>query len=59
VLLLSLVLIPERGAAGAAAALSVGHSAILVAIAVTAYVYRSATPRGPRELGESEVVIPA
>ena len=59
VLLLSLVLIPERGAAGAAAALSVGHSAILVAIAVTAYVYRSATPRGPRELGESDVVIPA
>jgi hypothetical protein len=51
-------LIPDRGAAGAAAALSIGHSAILVAIAVTAYVYRNATPRGPRELAESEAVSP-
>lgn len=58
VLALSLVLIPDRGAAGAAASLSLGHMAILVAVAMTAYVYRNATPRGPRQLGESEAVSP-
>ena len=54
VLALSRTLIPEHGAAGAAAALSIGNTIILVAIAVTAYLYRDATPRGPRPLLEPE-----
>ena len=50
VLLLSSALIPAHGAAGAAAALSIGNMTILAAIAVTSYVYRNAEPRGPRPL---------
>jgi O-antigen/teichoic acid export membrane protein len=50
VLALSFALIPEHGAAGAAAALSLGNTAILGGVAVTAYVYRNAKPRGPRAL---------
>ena len=52
VLALSVALIPDHGAAGAAAALSIGNTIILVAIAATAYFYRDATPRGPRALAE-------
>jgi O-antigen/teichoic acid export membrane protein len=47
---LSLVLVPDHGAAGAAASLSIGHACVLAGIAVTAYVYRHARPRGPRAL---------
>ncbi len=50
VLGLSLALIPDHGAAGAAAALSIGHTAALVGVAITAYAYRNARPRGPRSL---------
>jgi O-antigen/teichoic acid export membrane protein len=50
VLVLSFALIPEHGAGGAAAALSLGNTAILGGVAVTAYVYRNAKPRGPRAL---------
>jgi O-antigen/teichoic acid export membrane protein len=50
VLGLSLALIPDHGAAGAAAALSIGHTAALVGVALTAYAYRNARPRGPRSL---------
>lgn len=56
VLALSLVLIPRHGAAGAAAALSLGNAAILAGVAATAYAYRSAPPRGPRELTEPGIV---
>lgn len=52
VLTLSLLLIPEHGAAGAAAAISTGHTAVLAGIAVTAYLYRNAPPRGPRPFAE-------
>ena len=55
VLALSFALIPDHGAAGAAAALSIGNTVILVAIAATAYLYRSAEPRGPRELDEPDL----
>ena len=51
VLALSVALIPDHGAAGAAAALSIGNTAVLVGIALTAYVYRHAEPRGPAALG--------
>ena len=54
VLALSRTLIPEHGAAGAAAALSIGNTIILVAIAVTAYLYRDAKPRGPRRFDDPE-----
>ena len=50
VLALSVALIPDHGAAGAAAALSIGNTAVLVGIAVTAYLYRNAKPRGPAAL---------
>jgi len=50
VLALSVALIPDHGAAGAAAALSIGNTAVLVGIAVTGYLYRDAKPRGPAEL---------
>ena len=50
ILALSLALIPAHGAAGAAAALSLGNMAILSAIAAVAYLYRNAAPRGPRTL---------
>lgn len=53
VLAASLALVPSHGAAGAAAALSVGHTAVLCGIAATAYAYRNASPRGPRPLGET------
>lgn len=56
VAVLSLVLIPDHGAAGAAAALSLGHAGILVGIAVTAWAYRGAVPRGPAPLGPTEEV---
>jgi O-antigen/teichoic acid export membrane protein len=52
VLASSLVLVPDHGAAGAAASLSLGHTAVLCGIAVTAYAYRNAPPRGPRPLTE-------
>jgi len=52
VVILSLTLIPTHGAAGAAAALSVANTAALAGIAVTAYAYRHARPRGPRPLHE-------
>ena len=47
---LSLALIPDHGAAGAAAALSIGHTAALAGVALAAYAYRNAPPRGPRSL---------
>ena len=50
VLALSVALIPDHGAAGAAAALSIGNTAILGAVAVTAYAYRNAEPGGPGTL---------
>jgi O-antigen/teichoic acid export membrane protein len=50
----SLVLVPDHGAAGAAASLSIGHSCVLAGIAATAYVYRRAAPRGPGALAEVE-----
>ena len=53
---LSFALIPDHGPAGAAAALSIGNTAILAAIAWTAYRYRNAEPRGPRPLGETETI---
>jgi O-antigen/teichoic acid export membrane protein len=59
VAVLSLALIPTRGAAGAAAALSIANTAVLVGIAATAYLYRNAKPRGPRALQETEIVTPA
>jgi len=54
ILALSFALIPEHGAAGAAAALSIGNTCVLAAIAVTAFAYRRAKPRGPRALDEVE-----
>ncbi len=51
VLSLSAVLIPEHGAAGAAAALSIGNTAVLAGIAITGYVHRNAEPGGPAALG--------
>jgi O-antigen/teichoic acid export membrane protein len=54
VLALSVWLIPDHGAAGAAAALSLGNIAILGCIAATAYLYRNAEPRGPRPLTSLE-----
>jgi hypothetical protein len=33
-----------------------GNTIILVAISVTAYFYRDATPRGPRALPEPEAI---
>jgi len=54
VLALSLYLIPNHGAAGAAAALSVGHAAIFAAIVVTGYLYRNAEPRGPAGLSATD-----
>jgi O-antigen/teichoic acid export membrane protein len=56
VLVLSLVLIPDHGAAGAAAALSIGNTAVLAGIAVTGYLYRNAKPRGPGESRPSEEI---
>ena len=56
VLALSLALIPDHGAAGAAAALSLGHAAILGGVALTAYLNRRARPRGPRTLGDTDLV---
>ena len=50
VLALSVALIPDHGAAGAAAALSIGNTVILGAVAVVAYAYRNAAPGGPRAL---------
>jgi len=55
VLALSFALIPDHGAAGAAAALAVGHIATLGGIALTAYLYRNAEPRGPRALDDPEL----
>lgn len=52
VVALSFALIPDHGAAGAAAALSIGNTVILAAIAATACLYRNAEPRGPRTLDE-------
>jgi O-antigen/teichoic acid export membrane protein len=54
VLVLSLALIPAHGASGAAAALSIAHTGVLVGVAATAYLYRNATPRGPLALREAE-----
>lgn len=54
VLVLSLALIPDHGAAGAAAALSLANTAILAGVAATAFAYRNATARGPRPLRELE-----
>ncbi|MGH3072959.1 MAG: oligosaccharide flippase family protein [Gaiellaceae bacterium] len=59
VLALSFWLIPDHGAAGAAAAISAANLAILGGVAVTAYVYRNAEPRGPRPLADGEPVTPA
>jgi O-antigen/teichoic acid export membrane protein len=56
VIALSVALIPDHGAAGAAAALSIGNTAVLGGIVVTAYLYRNAKPRGPRALDEIESV---
>jgi O-antigen/teichoic acid export membrane protein len=56
VLALSVALIPDHGAAGAAAALSAGHTCVLAGIALIAYLYRNAEPRGPRPLDEPELV---
>ena len=55
VLALSLLLIPNHGAAGAAASLSAGHAITLAGIIVTAWLYRNAPPRGPRQLGDAEL----
>jgi O-antigen/teichoic acid export membrane protein len=54
VVVLSLALIPDHGAAGAAAALSLANTAVLVGVAATAYAYRNAKARGPRPLREAE-----
>jgi O-antigen/teichoic acid export membrane protein len=53
VLALSFALVPDHGAAGAAASLSAGHAAILVGIATVAWLYRNAPQRGPRPLVET------
>ena len=53
VVALSFALIPDHGAAGAAAALSIGNTVILAAIAATAYLYRNAEPRGPTDAGRA------
>lgn len=55
VVALSFALIPDHGAAGAAAALSIGNTVILAAIAATAHLYRNAEPRGPRMLDDPEL----
>ena len=52
VLATSLALIPDHGAAGAAASLSIGHAAVLCGVIVVAYAYRSAPPGGPKPLDE-------
>jgi hypothetical protein len=51
-------LVPDRGAAGAAAALSLGHLAILAGVAATAHRYRDAAPRGPRAFDDSGLAAP-
>lgn len=56
VLLLSVALIPDHGAAGAAAALSIGNVAILAGILLSSYLYRNAEPRGPRPLDDLDIV---
>lgn len=50
VLGLSTVLIPDHGAAGAAASLSAGSLTALVGIAATGFLYRNREPRGPSAL---------